>query len=66
MAVPIAIALAVLAVGEVNGLQDISKPITTGAVNTMFGTTTVLMLFVSVVVGLGALLGVAALIFGRN
>ena len=46
LALILAIVFGMVAVKEVSSLQDISKPITTGAVNDLFGTTTFLMLLI--------------------
>ena len=64
--VMLAFVIAFMAVDEINGLQDLSKSLTSGAVETMFGTTTFIMLLVAVVIGLGAILAVAALLTGRR
>ena len=53
----LAIVSGMLAMSQVNTLQDLSKPITTGAVNTAVGTTTFLMLLVVVVIGVGGIVG---------
>jgi hypothetical protein len=49
LALPLAIAFIFIGVSQVNSLQDISKPITTGAVNELWGTTTFVMLLLAVV-----------------
>ena len=54
----LAIVIAMGAVLQVNALQDLSKPITSGSLNQMLGATTFIMLLVAVVVALFALGGV--------
>ena len=48
----LAFVFAFVAVSQVNALQDISKTVTTGAVNDLFGISTFIMLLLAVVVGL--------------
>jgi len=57
LAIPLAFAFVFIGVGQVNTLQDISKPITTGAVNELWGTTTFIMLLVAMVALLMAVCG---------
>ena len=54
LSIPLAFAFIFVGVSQVNALQDISKPLTTGAINELWGTTTFLML----------LLGCVALVTG--
>ena len=53
----LAIVICMGAVLQVDALQDISKPITTGSLNSLIGTTTFIMLLVAAVVALFALGG---------
>lgn len=55
LAIPLAFAFIFVGVSQVNALQDLSKPLTIGAINELWGTTTFLMLllgFVALVTGL--------------
>ncbi len=65
LALLVAIPVALLAVGEVSTLQDQSKPLTSGAVNTILGTTTFMMMLTTGVVCLGAVAGVLNWILNR-
>jgi hypothetical protein len=49
LALPLAIVFVFVGVSQVNTLQDISKPLTTGPVNELWGTTTFVMLLLAVV-----------------
>jgi len=66
LGIALAFVIAFLAVGEVNGLQNLSKTLTSGAVNTMFGTTTFIMLLAAVVIGIGGVLAAVGMVFGRR
>ena len=57
LAIPLAFAFVFIGVSQVNTLQDLSKPITTGAVNELWGTTTFIMLLVAMVALLMTLAG---------
>jgi hypothetical protein len=49
LAIPLAFAFIFIGIGQVSTLQDISKPITAGAVNELWGTTTFIMLLIAMV-----------------
>jgi hypothetical protein len=57
LAIPLAFAFVFIGVSQVNTLQDISKPLTTGAVNELWGTTTFIMLLIAMVALLMAVCG---------
>jgi hypothetical protein len=57
LAIPISFAFIFIGVSQVNTLQDISKPLTTGAVNELWGTTTFIMLLLAFVALVGAVAG---------
>ena len=57
LAIPLAFAFVFIGVSQVDTLQDISKPLTTGAVNELWGTTTFIMLLVATVALLTTLAG---------
>jgi hypothetical protein len=61
----LAIVIAMGAVLQVNALQDLSKPITSGSLNQMMGATTFIMLLIVVVVALFALGGVLMWMLSR-
>ena len=65
LALILAIAFGMLAVKEVSTLQDISKPITTGGVNDIFGTTTFLALLIVTVLIIFTIGGVVAMFLRR-
>jgi hypothetical protein len=54
LAVPLGFAFLFIGIGQVSTLQDISKPITAGAVNELWGTTTFIMLLIAMVGALTA------------
>jgi hypothetical protein len=54
LAIPLAFAFIFIGVSQVSELQDISKPLTTGAINELWGTTTFLMLLMVMVGALTA------------
>jgi len=54
LAIPLAFAFLFIGVSQVSTLQDISKPLTTGAVNELWGTTTFVMLLIVIVGALTA------------
>ncbi len=54
LAIPLAFAFLFIGVSQVSTLQDISKPLTTGAVNELWGTTTFIMLLIVIVGALTA------------
>ena len=57
IAIPLAFAFIFIGVSQVNALQDISKPLTTGAVNELWGTTTFIMLLLAIVTVITAVAG---------
>ena len=59
LALPLAIVFVFVGVSQVNTLQDISKPLTTGPVNELWGTTTFVMLLLAVVTMTLAVAGAA-------
>ena len=59
------IVMGMVAMAQVDSLQDLSKTITTGSVNTLIGTTTFLMLLVVVVIAIGGIVG-ALMWIGRR
>jgi len=62
----LAIAFGMVAVKQVSSLQDISKPITTGAVNNLFGTTTFLTLLIVGVIITLVLVGAVGMFLHRS
>ena len=54
LAIPLAFAFLFIGVSQVSTLQDISKPLTTGAVNELWGATTFIMLLIVIVGALTA------------
>ena len=55
LSIPLTVAFIFVGVSQVSALQDVSKPLTSGAINELWGTTTFLMLllgFVALVTGL--------------
>ncbi len=66
LALPFALVIAVLAIGQVDTLQTTLRSLTSGATQSMAETTTLIMLFVAVIVCLGGLLGVLTLFMGRR
>jgi hypothetical protein len=54
LAIPLAFAFLFIGVSQVSTLQDISKPLTTGAINELWGTTTFIMLLIVIVGALTA------------
>jgi len=61
----LAIVMGMMAMAQVNSLQDLSKSITTGSVNQLFGTTTFIFLLVVAVIGIGGVVG-ALMWIGRR
>ena len=57
LAIPLAFVFVFIGVSQVSALQDISKPITTGAINELWGTTTFLMLLMAIVTVILAVCG---------
>tara|TARA_Y100000588_G_C13852528_1_gene752614 strand:- start:394 stop:609 length:216 start_codon:yes stop_codon:yes gene_type:complete len=57
LAIPLAFAFIFVGVSQVSALQDISKPLTSGAINELWGTTTFLMLLLSIVAVITAVCG---------
>ena len=57
LAIPLGFAFIFVGVSQVNALQDISKPLTSGAVNELWGTTTFLMLLLGFVALVASLAG---------
>jgi len=53
----LAIVMGMVAMAQIDSLQDLSKTITTGSVNSLMGTTTFLMLLVVVVIAIGGVVG---------
>ena len=50
---------------QISALQDVSKPITSGALNSFIGTTTFIFLLVVVITGIGALAAAVLLVIRR-
>jgi len=65
LALPLAIVFVFIGVSQVNTLQDISKPITTGPVNELWGTTTFVMLLLAMVTVIVAVAGAMTWAFRR-
>lgn len=61
----LAIVTGMVAISQINSLQDLSKPITTGALNQLIGSTTFIMLLVVVVIAVGGVIAALKLIGGR-
>jgi heme/copper-type cytochrome/quinol oxidase subunit 2 len=49
LAIPLAFAFLFIGISQVSTLQDVSKPLTSGAVNELWGTTTFIMLLIAIV-----------------
>jgi len=49
LSIPLTVAFIFVGVSQVSALQDVSKPLTSGAINELWGTTTFLMLLLSIV-----------------
>ena len=65
LALPLAIVFVFVSVSQVNTLQDISKPLTTGPVNELWGTTTFVMLLLAIVTMILAVAGAVTWAFRR-
>jgi hypothetical protein len=65
LALPLAIVFVFVGVSQVNTLQDISKPLTTGPINELWGTTTFVMLLLATVTMVLAVAGAATWAFRR-
>jgi hypothetical protein len=65
LALPLAIVFVFVSVSQVNTLQDISKPLTTGPVNELWGTTTFVMLLLATVTMILAVAGAVTWAFRR-
>jgi heme/copper-type cytochrome/quinol oxidase subunit 2 len=66
LALLMALAFGMVAVQQVSSLQDISKPITTGSVNDLFGTVTFLTLLIVGVLMVFTIGGIAAYFLSKK
>ena len=57
LSIPLAGAFIFVGVSQVSALQDVSKPLTSGAINELWGTTTFLMLLLGFVALVASLAG---------
>ena len=57
LSIPLAVAFIFVGVSQVSALQDVSKPLTSGAINELWGTTTFLMLLLGFVALVASLAG---------
>ena len=62
----LAIVMGMIAMAQIDSLQDLSKLTTSGGVNTLFGTTTFLFLLVVVVVAISGIVGALMWMSGRR
>ena len=57
LAIPLSFAFVFIGISQVSALQDVSKPLTTGLVNELWGTTTFIMLLLAIVAVITAVTG---------